>query len=31
MGWILYREARTVTFLERKLKDILALVDIPAT
>ena len=31
LGWILDTEAGTVTFLERKLEELLILVDIPAT
>ena len=31
IGWILDTEAGTVTLLERKLEELLALVDIPAT
>ena len=31
LGWILYTEAETVTLPERKIKELLTLVDIPAT
>ena len=31
LGWILYTDAGTVTLPERKIKELLTLVDIPAT